>query len=171
MHAPPSSHSYWFIAFIKLLVANQMWYASRLHQQVRERKPRVQYMRLVFVIPEWHGDLWSVKSSCLWRILAFTSVFPVFISVALVTHCPCKPWNGSVSLVANEWKVFSPFLRRETKLWMRNRDRMGKWVTVLCHCGTYFITPHKGRPVLQFKGEGSLVRFSFTFEDHRMKMH
>lgn len=59
----------------------------------------------------------------------------VFISVVLVTHCPRKPRNGSVDLVAHEWRVVppAPFLDGETKQWMRNQERVGKWVTVLCH--------------------------------------
>lgn len=40
----------------------------------------------------------------------------VFISVVPVTHCPCKPWSDSVDLVANEWRVLSPFPRKDTKL-------------------------------------------------------
>lgn len=65
----------------------------------------------------------------------------VFISVVLVTHCPRKPPNGSVDLVAHEWGVISPFLGRETKQWMRDQERMGKRVMELC---------------LQFKGERKL---------------
>lgn len=76
----------------------------------------------------------------------------VFISVVLVTHCPHKPRNGSVDLVANEWRVGSPFLSRKTKLWMRNKERMGKGITVLCHCCTLFITPLPAEQGLQFKG-------------------
>lgn len=56
----------------------------------------------------------------------------VFISVVLVTHCPRKPPNGSVDLVAHEWGVISPFLGRETKQWMRDQERMGKRVMELC---------------------------------------
>lgn len=103
--------------------------------------------------------------------LAFEEFWPshlsfVFISVVLVTHCPHKPWNGSVGLVANEWKVVSPFLWRETKLWMRNQERMGKWVTVLCHCDVHFIIPHMARAALivQRRKEAFLQRLSFSFD-------
>lgn len=121
-------------------------------------EPGVQYMRTAFVIVEWHGDLWSVKPSCLWRIPAFTSVFHVYFS------CPgdtlsCKPWNGCVDLVANDWRVVSPFLRRETKQWMRKRERMGKWVPVLCHCGCTWARLMGPARCLEFKGEKQL---SFT---------
>lgn len=102
--------------------------------------------------------------------LAFEEFWPshlsfVFISVVLVTHCPYKPWNGSVDLVANEWRVVPPFLRRETKLWMRNQERMGKWVTGLCGCGMYFITPPAARAVLNSSKEKesfpSKIEFQF----------
>lgn len=59
----------------------QMWCANTL-PQCSQPEPRVQSTRPVFVRAEWHGDLWSVKPPCLWRIPAFTSVFPVFNSVA-----------------------------------------------------------------------------------------
>lgn len=86
----------------------------------------------------------------------------VFISVVLVTHCPHKPWNGSVDL----WQMNGggsspppPPFEEGNKLWMRNQERMGKWVTVLCHCGVHSIIPPGPEPCLQFKGERKL---SFT---------
>lgn len=95
--APPLSCACWFITFIKLLVMGQMWCANTLSLS-SQLAPRVQYTRPVFVRAEWHGDLWSVKPPCLWRIPAFTSVFPVFNSVAWWHTVPVSPRNGSGAL-------------------------------------------------------------------------
>lgn len=75
----------------------QMWCANTLSLS-SQLAPRVQYARPVFVRAEWHGDLWSVKPPCLWRIPAFTSVFPVFNSVAWWHTVPASPRNGSGAL-------------------------------------------------------------------------
>lgn len=139
--APPLSCSCWFITFIKLLVMGQMWCANTLSLS-SQLAPRVQYARPVFVRAEWHGDLWSVKPPCLWRIPAFTSVFPVFNSVAWWHTVPVS-LEMVLGPCGKEWRV-PPFERRETKLWMRNQGRRGKWVTMLCLCGTHFIRPRGG---------------------------
>lgn len=140
--APPLSCSCWFITFIKLLVMGQMWCANTLSLS-SQLAPRVQYSRPVFVRAEWHGDLWSVKPPCLWRIPAFTSVFPVFNSVAWWHTVPVSP-EMVLGPCGKEWRVVPPFERRETKLWMRNQGRRGKWVTMLCLCGTHSIRPRGG---------------------------
>lgn len=118
----------------------QMWCANTLSPS-SQLAPRVQYARPVFFVrAEWHGDLWSVKPPCLWRIPAFTSVFPVFNSVAWWHTVPVSS-EMVLGPCGKEWRVVPPFERRETKLWMRNQGRRGKWVTVLCLCSTHFIRP------------------------------
>lgn len=144
-----------------LSMTSQMWYANRLPVSIARES--LQYST-------WEQLLLYQSDTVIYEVsnpFAFEEFWPshlsfVFISVVLVTHCPQKPWNGSVDLVANEWRVVSPFLRRETKLWMRNQERMGEWVTVLCPCSTYF-APQAARTVLivQREKEASFRDFQF----------
>lgn len=66
--------------------------------------------------------------------------------------------------VENEWKAPLSFQEGKSKLWMRNRERLGKWATVLCHSYTHFITPDMSWAVLKSsKEKTSLTLVSFSF--------
>lgn len=111
------------------------------------------FMKCQTLLPLKNSGL-HICLSCLFQLSWWHAVPP--------PHPLRKPCNGSVGLVANEWRVVTPLLRRETKLCMRNQGREGKWVTVLCHCGVPFSTPGKAaRAVLTVQGrqEAGLQRW------------
>lgn len=81
----------------------------------------------------------------------------VFISVVLVTHCPCKPRNGSVDLVAHEWRVVSPFLGWGNKAVNEKSGESGK----VSHCALLHLTPQSS--AWSSKGKGSFPARGFSF--------
>ena len=127
-----------------------------------------QYMRAAFVVPDWHGDVWSVRASCLWRTVAFTCRSCLF----RLSWWHSVPESPAVALWTL-WRVNGgssplPFLRRETKSWRRSWERRGKWVACFAHS----VTAHTARTVLTVqKGvEAGLPRPSFSFDGRRTKM-
>lgn len=131
----------------------------------------VQYMRAAFVIPDWHGDLWSVRPSCLWRTPAFTCVSRVYFS------CPGDTVSESPAMVLRTlWRVnggSSPSLSKKGNQVMTEKLGEEREVSrLLCHCFAHSVTPHTARTVLMVqKGtEAVLQRLSFGFDGLRMKM-
>lgn len=150
---PTLSCSCWFITFIKRLVMGQMWCANTLSLS-SQLAPRVQYARPVFVRAEWHSDLWSVKPPCLWRIPAFTSVFPVFNSVAWWHTVPVSP-EMVLGPCGKERRVGPPFGKKGNKAMNEKSEQKGK----LSHCASSVWHPlyqTLRRPCRAlFRGEGT----------------
>ena len=105
----------------------------------------VQCMRAAFAVPDWHGDLWSVRPSCLWRTPAFTYVFCVYFSCPGDTLPPkALQWFSGPCGEWTEGPPRLPFLRRETKSWLRSWERRGKWVA--CFVTALHTLSHLTRP-------------------------
>lgn len=108
------SHPPRFVAFIKLSVTSQMWYANRLRQAGAGRNlSTVHESRFCCptdTVMSGCQSLFALKN-CRLRVLC------VYFGCPEVTLCPRKPCSGlSGPSVASERRVLPlPFLRRETK--------------------------------------------------------
>lgn len=99
-----------------------------------------------------------------WRSLFFVSVFCAYLCCPgdILSLYLLKYFCASVGI---EWKAPPlSFQVGKNKLWMRNWERVGKLVTVLCHSCTRFITPDTSWAVLTVQSRIpilSLISFSF----------
>lgn len=121
----------------------------------------------------WEQLLLSQSDTVIYEVskpLAFEEFRPshlsfVFISVVLVTHCPRKPRNGSVDLVAHEWRVVPPplFFGRGNKAVNEKSGENGKVSPCALSPKLHCLTPHTPEQGLEFKGERKLSFKGFQF--------
>lgn len=108
-----------------------------------------------FCYPDWHGDLCSVRPSCLWRTPAFTCVSRVYFS------CPgdTVPESPAV-LLQTLWRVkvgSSPSLSKKGNQVMPEKLGEEREVSrLLCHCFAHSChTSHGQDSAHGSKGHGS----------------
>lgn len=119
---------------------------------------------MVIVVIQRHCNTWNIWQTCYWRSLFFVSVFCAYLC------CPGDILSLYLleyfyATVGHEWKAPLSFQVGKPKLWMRNWETVGKWVTVLCHSCTHFITPDTSCAVLTVQRRKpvlTLVTFSFS---------